>query len=354
MVLISPRPALDGWVYPAVRARPISLGKVCSVSADPTRSHRDVEREWEVEGQPSTSPVGLTPVITITPTMDSVPCFDASDTSSTGSSDSDRSTSPSHDYHSRPDLHASGNQEHPHFGLYASQSSCTPSQTPTAASMDTRFFRPPSRANSDSMTDPVSLHRLLEQMLHLRRLVHCLDLARQLLYRYNLTALISLSTAPFPADIMHEWETDMNEWWAEMSGVLNAAKARVDVQRHDLNTVWAAHAKAEQAHGKKRLRRLWQHESKPSWLCRAGLEPDRICGLDLFGVGWARHGQPGQGGEAHLIDVPSWVIDVVPEPYGMDEIEEEVWRLECEGRVPVGSLRSFRGGFWKAELGDFG
>jgi len=142
--------------------------------------------------------------------------------------------------------------------------------------------------------------------------------------------------------VLYEWESDMDDWWAETSGVLNVARQRAKAQLSTVKRTWKEQsARGEYISETKRIRDMWRKEVKPSWdyLPRY---PER---RSPRGEHCCFHfGGSADGDNCPYLAVPDWVVAIVPEPFGMDEIEEEVWGLECEGRVPVGSWRSFRGG----------
>lgn len=50
-------------------------------------------------------------------------------------------------------------------------------------------------------------------------------------------------------------------------------------------------------------------------------------------------------------DLFQWVAELVPEPFTLDEIEEEVWTMEDDGRVPTGTWKRLHGSSGVVEHG---
>jgi hypothetical protein len=103
----------------------------------------------------------------------------------------------------------------------------------------------------------------------------------------------------------------------------------------------------------KRLKVMWNEEDKPVWdetglrtklsvgqVRRASAVAARREKLEQLvkRTGYRRTDRT----EGRATRVPGWVIEVVPEPFGADEVEEEVWMLEAQGRVPTGTFSRLR------------
>lgn len=254
---------------------------------------------------------------------------------------------------------------------YPSDSSHTPSVSPTlhtdieSYEACTPIRRP---AGSPCQQTAEAVQPYPSRILHLLRLRHSLDLARQLLYAYNRVALLALSSAPFPKDVQQEWEHRLDGWWAQTSGVLNAAHARVRVVLRQVEAAWVGCIRQAGGNARKAIKLLavvWSEEEKPVW-DETGLRTRLTVGQLRASKGESRRRreklerlvkQP-DSAVASLghMRVPGWVVDVVPEPFGADEVEEEVWELESRGRVPTGTFSRMRarGMIGAAERYDYG
>ncbi|ORX38719.1 hypothetical protein BD324DRAFT_608093 [Kockovaella imperatae] len=250
-------------------------------------------------------------------------------------------------------------------------------------------------------TDTILPHHR-NALLHLLRLLHCLSLARQLLYARNLVSTTLLHTSPFPPDLVREWERKLDEWWSTSSAILNVARERVkrNLRRAEKDWEWAVEVMGgDVVKEKKGLAKYWEDEDKPGWRDPFERGPGAFGAWDLVGGGGAgaagvrgakrrssrisrcesrpgdlrgatalTHARPGglkkqpsfldersaeaaagrgdgrgRRRRAASRGVPSWVGEVVHECFGYDEIEAEVWRLEMDGRIPTGTWRRMYG-----------
>ena len=236
---------------------------------------------------------------------------------------------------------------------------------------------PPIHASPTPSQQILSHHR--SDLLHLLRLLHCLSLARELLYARNLVSLTLLSTCPFPPDVKRHWESRLDDWWLRSCGILNIARSRVKARLKGAQRDWewaVSVMGGDVTSERKGLKRAWAEEDKPGWTTtldgvtdlggwksmapglvrrqssRKSSKRMSFEGFPRSQSAVARHRSLAEGRGGRSVDltgkvrprgVPKWVGEVVNECFGYDQVEEEVWRLEGEGRIPTGTWRRMYG-----------
>lgn len=189
-------------------------------------------------------------------------------------------------------------------------------------------------------------------LVQLQQMLHCLDLARRLLYAYNRWALATLETARFPLDIVQEYEAMLEAWWAEVSGVLNMLYEQVKSTFKEVEREWAKCSELERSCSKKERKRHlgWEWARK----MKLASSRDEISHLSLIRrsasceINTEQRGPNGslkrRLSRTEQVDaVPSWVTDLVPEPFTLDELEKDRWRLEDQGRIPTATYTRIYG-----------
>ena len=125
--------------------------------------------------------------------------------------------------------------------------------------------------------------------------------------------------------------------------MLNAAHRRVKMRLSVKDEEWQRAIKqagADLGLERRLLHSAWAMEKKPQWgTPQLSRRTDSMKARD----------------KATQSGIPGWVADIVPEPFGPDEIEEEVWRLEESGAVPSGTFTRLYGRDAKPRpSGEFG
>ena len=225
--------------------------------------------------------------------------------------------------------------------------------------------RAPSPDESTTPSELILSHHR-RALLHFLRLLHCLSLARELLYARNLVSMTLLHSSPFPPDLKREWERRLDDWWLTSSGILNMARQRVreSLKKAEKDWEWAVEVMGgDVVREKKGLKKYWEDEEKPGWsdpgsdqsmFLGGGFGLGRPLARSKSGASVRPDGRPGGlkkqpsflGRPDHTSPakgVPSWVGEVVNECFGYDEIEAEVWRLELDGKIPTGTWRRMYG-----------
>lgn len=142
----------------------------------------------------------------------------------------------------------------------------------------------------------------------------------------------------------------MDEWWAETSGVLNFAHKRVKVKFGHIEALWIRQLGAPGKSIEKEKRALWRawtREEKPSW--SDSIVPHRQDFITSRRLPLQRQQdrspkpEPENGDSRRSCQVPDWVTAIVPEPFTPDELEEELWILEDQGKVPTGTYSRMYG-----------
>ena len=161
------------------------------------------------------------------------------------------------------------------------------------------------------------------------RLLYCLDISRQLLYHHTYLVLSILATSGFPAITLVQWERDLDEWWAESSGVLNMARKVALTDMSQALKGLRLGAEAAGSSWAKELRSLDQVFKR---------EPER-----------PRRQRTAKSTvdvpEAHSVSaVAHWAACMVLPPFHIDEFEKEIWKLEETGQIPTGTWTRMYGG----------
>ena len=232
----------------------------------------------------------------------------------------------------------------------------------------------PSREDRNTpSTRALSQHR--NCLLHHTRMLHYLSLARELLYGHNLHSITLLSASPLPPDTQSKWEGKLDDWWLTTSGVLNVAHSRVsaDLQSAEKEWEWAVEViGGDVRREKKALMKVRDEELKPAWIdvnddgpwpwgAASTMKSDlsklvrRSSNTVPDDSNWGSGGlsrMASKSGkkrksmielhaekEAYRQDVPGWVAELVSECFGYDQVEEEVWKLELNGKISTGTWK---------------